>query len=545
MDTKSPSYDAIVIGAGFTGMYQLYMLRKMGLSVKGYDRAEDFGGNWYRNRYPGCRVDTESHVYCYAFSSDILQEWSWSEQYASQPEVLRYLNFAVDKMDIREHYQFNTLIISAKYSESKNLWFVQLGDGSTESCRFLFSAAGPLSIPQMPSYDGVDSFLGEAYHSYFWPHDEAGSSTGKNIDFTGKRVGVVGTGATGVQIITEVAKSAGELCVFQRSPNWCAPLGNGPIDTEMMDGIKENYGEIINFVKNTQSGFPHTFLDKSALEVSDEEREIILEKLYKEPGYGIWFGNFYDLFTDKEANILVSKFIEKKIRQRVNDQQIADKLIPKNHGFGTKRVPLESGYYEVFNQSNVDLIDIHEDPIVKITPNGIQTGSKNYELDIIIYATGFDAITGALDKIEIVGKNGDSLKEVWADGPSTYLGLQISGFPNFFTLVAAHNGAGFCNIPICGQMQVEWIDKMLRHMKQHSLEFVEPTAQAENDWTEEVYRLMEKTLLGQTDSWFMGVNSNVEGKNMRRALVYVGGSVRYRETCEAIERDGYKGFIMR
>jgi cyclohexanone monooxygenase len=313
----------------------------------------------------------------------------------------------------------------------------------------------------------------------------------------------------------------------------------------MMDGIKENYGEIIDFVKNTQSGFPHTFLDKSALEVSDEEREIILEKLYKEPGYGIWFGNFYDLFTNKEANILVSKFIEKKIRQRVNDQQIADKLIPKNHGFGTKRVPLESGYYEVFNQNNVHLIDIHEDPIVKILPNGIRTGSRDHELDIIIYATGFDGITGALDKIEIVGKNGDSLKEVWADGPSTYLGLQVSGFPNFFTLVAAHNGAGFCNIPICGQMQVEWIDKMLRHMKQHSLEFVEPSVQAENEWTEEVCRLMEKTLLGQTDSWFMGINSNVAGKNKRRALVYVGGSVRYRETCEAIERDGYKGFLMR
>ena len=312
-----------------------------------------------------------------------------------------------------------------------------------------------------------------------------------------------------------------------------------------MNDIKKNYDEILDFVKNTQSGFPYEFMDKSALEVTQEEREAILERLYGEPGYAIWFGNFYDLFTNKEANRLVSDFIEKKIRERVSDQQTATKLVPKNHGFGTKRVPLESGYYEVFNQKNVHLVDIRCDPIVKITPVGIQTESKEHELDIIIYATGFDAITGALDRIEIVGKNGTSLKGAWADGPSTYLGLQVSGFPNFFTLVAAHNGAGFCNIPICGQMQIEWIDRMLRHMKKRGYESVEPTIEAEDAWTEEVYRIMQKTLLGQTDSWWTGVNSNVKRKSKRRALVYVGGSVRYRETCEAIERDGYKGFIMR
>ena len=545
MNSESPSYDSIVIGAGFTGMYQVYKLKQIGLTVKGYDRAEDFGGNWYRNRYPGCRVDTESHVYCYAFSKDILQEWNWSERYSSQPEVLEYLNFAVDKMDIRGDYEFKALVVSAQYSEPGNRWIIRLSDGRTESCRFLFSATGPLSIPQMPSYDGIDSYLGEAYHSYFWPNDETGGTDGKKIDFRGKSVGVVGTGATGVQIITEVAKTARELFVFQRTPNWCAPLGNAPIGVEVMNDIKENYDEILDFVKNTQSGFPYEFMDKSALEVTQEEREAILERLYGEPGYAIWFGNFYDLFTNKEANRLVSDFIEKKIRERVSDQHTATKLVPKNHGFGTKRVPLESGYYEVFNQKNVHLVDINGDPIVKITPVGIQTDSKEHELDIIIYATGFDAITGALDRIEIVGKNGTSLKEAWADGPSTYLGLQVSGFPNFFTLVAAHNGAGFCNIPICGQMQIEWIDRMLRHMKKRCYESVEPAIEAEDAWTEEVYRIMQKTLLGQTDSWWTGVNSNVMHKSKRRALVYVGGSVRYRETCEAIERDGYKGFIMR
>lgn len=536
--------DAIVIGAGFTGMYQLYKLREMGFSVMGLDAALNVGGNWYYNRYPGCRVDTESHVYCYAFSEEILNEWSWSERYAAQPEVLRYLNFAADKMDIRKDYRFNTKVVSATYMEADNCWEVGLDDQSTIVCRFLFSATGPLSVPQMPAYDGLTSFMGESYHSYAWPRDPGGSTAGKEIDFNGKRVGVIGTGATGVQIITEVAKSAEELYVFQRTPNWCTPLRNEPIDPQRMAEIKDNYKDILEYVKNTRSGFPYEFLEQSALEVSDEKREEILEELYNQPGYGIWFGNFHDLFIDEKANALVSQFIEKKIRERVFDPETAEKLIPRNHGFGTKRVPLESGYYEVYNQENAYLVDIREDAIQEITTEGIRTGSREYELDVIIYATGFDAVTGALDNIEVTGKDGRTLKEAWSEGPSTFLGLQISGFPNFFTLVAAHNGASFCNIPICGQMQVEWVVDLLQHMRDHSFDYVEPTRKAEDDWTEEVYQLMDKTLLAKTDSWFVGINSNVANKSKRRALVYVGGSVRYVKTCKAIAEKDYEGFVM-
>lgn len=544
-DKQEQVFDAIVIGAGFTGMYQLYKLREMGLSVKGYDIAGDVGGTWYWNRYPGCRVDTQSHVYCYAFSKEILNEWNWSEQFAGQPEVLRYLQFAAEKMDVRKEYQFNTRVLKAVYNESSNVWKIELDDGSSAIAKYLISATGPLSVPQMPAYEGLDSFKGDSYHSYYWPRDPEGTTGGKKVDYRGKRVGVIGTGSTGVQIITEVAKTAGELVVFQRSPNWCTPLRNSPMDAGKMSEIKANYEKILAYCKSTRSAFPYQFNGKSALEVSAEERERILEEAYNTPGYAMWFGNFYDVFTDKEANALISDFVAKKIRQRIKDPKIAEKMIPKNHGFGTKRVPMDSGYYEVYNQDNVRLVDIRETPIEHITPKGVKTSNSEYELDVLIYATGFDAVTGALDRMEIVGKGGRTLKETWSEGPLTYLGVQIAGFPNFFTLVAAHNGASFCNIPLCSQMQVEWLDRMLRYMRERNLDYVEPTPEAEDKWTEEINKLIKKTLFGDVDSWFLGVNTNVQGKQQRRPLVYAGGSVRYQETCEAVAASGYEGFVLR
>ena len=539
------SYDAIVIGAGFTGMYQLYKLREMGLRVKGYDIAGDVGGTWYWNRYPGCRVDTESYVYCYTFSDAILKEWTWSEQFAGQPEVLRYLNFAADKMDIRHSYQFNTRVTKAAYDEGSNRWKIELDDGSSATTKYLISATGPLSAPQMPAYTGLDSFKGDSYHSYYWPRDPEGSTAGKKVDYRCKRVGVIGTGATGVQIITEVAKSAGELFVFQRTPNWCTPLRNSPLSASRTNEIKANYREILDYCKTTQTSFPYNFREQSALEVSPEEREQFFENLYNTPGYGIWFGNFHDIITNKKSNALISEFIAGKIRQRVKDPAIAEKLIPKNHGFGTKRVPMESGYFEVYNQPNVHLIDIREAPIREITPRGVKTADREFELDILIYATGFDAVTGALDRIEIKGKGGRTLKDTWAEGPLTYLGVQIVGFPNFFTLVAAHNGASFCNIPICGQLQVEWLNGMFDYMARKKLDCVEPTQEAEDKWTEEIHTLIHKTLFAEVDSWFLGVNRNVAGKDKRRVLVYAGGGVRYRETCNSIAAKDYEGFAFR
>jgi cation diffusion facilitator CzcD-associated flavoprotein CzcO len=538
-------YDAVIIGAGLTGMYQLYMLRKAGLSVRGFDAAGDVGGTWYWNRYPGCRVDTESYVYCYGFSDELLNEWSWSERFASQPEVLRYLNFAADKMDVRRDFQFNTRGTGAWYDQSRNTWTVELEGGDCVTTRYLISATGPLSAAQMPAYDGAESFRGESFHSYYWPRDPSGSTAGKTADFTGKRVAVIGTGATGVQIITEVAKSAGELVVFQRTPNWCIPLGNGPLATAEMNEIKGRYRDLLDFCKTTPTSFPYMPINMSALEVGKAERDALFETLYNTPGYGIWLGNYKDTWSSKAANGVVSEFVARKIRERVKDQAVAEKLIPKNHGFGTRRVPMESGYYEVYNQKNVRLVDIKDTPIARITGNGIATIARHYELDVIIYATGFDALTGALDRMDIRGRNGLTLQEAWAAGPQTYLGLQIAGFPNFFTLVAAQNGASFCNIAMCSQMQVEWVTEMIRHMQQNDFDHSEPSTAAQDGWTAEIKRLLAKTLLGEVDSWFVGVNTNVAGKSERRALVYTGGGPAYRAVCADVAAGSYEGFQLK
>jgi (2,2,3-trimethyl-5-oxocyclopent-3-enyl)acetyl-CoA 1,5-monooxygenase len=544
-NSKGAWYDAVIIGAGLTGIYQLFMLREAGLTVRGFDAAADVGGTWYWNRYPGCRVDTESYVYCYGFSDELLNEWSWSERFAAQPEVLRYLRFAAGKMDVRKDFQFNTRVTRACYDETRNVWNVELDDGSVVGTRYLISATGPLSAAQMPAYEGVDTFRGESFHSYYWPRDPAGSTAGKAVDFSGKRVAVIGTGATGVQIITEVAKSAGELFVFQRTPNWCIPLGNGPLDAAQMTDIKARYREILDFCRTTPTSFPYMPINRSVLETAKAERDTLFEQLYSAPGYGIWLGNYKDTWTSKPANCVVSEFVAGKIRERVKDQAVADKLIPKNHGFGTRRVPMESGYYEVYNQDNVHLVDIHQTPIERVTANGIATSAREYELDVIIYATGFDALTGALDRMDIRGKDGLTLQEAWADGPQTYLGLQIAGFPNFFTLVAAQNGASFCNIAMCSQMQVEWVAEMISHMQQRGFDYSEPSPAAQDGWTAEIKRLLAKTLLGEVDSWFVGVNTNVAGKSARRPLVYTGGGPAYRAACADVAAGGYEGFQLK
>lgn len=545
MSSSAPDFDAIVVGAGLTGMYQIYKLKQLGLRVQGFDVASDIGGTWYWNRYPGCRVDTQSYVYCYAFSDELLQEWSWSERFAGQPEVLRYLNFAADKMDVRDDFQFNTRIASAMYRASDNVWVVDREGKGPVTTRYLLSATGPLSAPQMPSYRGIDSFEGESFHSYYWPKDPKEATRGRNVDFSGKRVGVIGTGATGVQIITEVAKTAAQLVVFQRTPNWCIPLGNGPLAPSEMDTIKADYRQLLEFCGTTPTAFPYMPIRQSALNASAADRKAIYEQLYAEPGYGIWLGNYRDIWTSKEANHLVTEFVSAKIRERVRDQALAEKLIPKNHGFGTRRVPMDSGYYEVFNQSNVRLVDLKETPIECISPTGITTMGEHYELDVIIYATGFDAVTGALDRMHILGTDGRSLKETWSKGPTTFLGLQIVGFPNFFTLVAAHNGATFCNIPMCSQMQVEWVTEMIRYMQTNGLSYSEPTTAAQDGWTAEIHQQMAKTLMAEVDSWIVGVNSNVDGKTERIPMVYVGGAPKYRALCAEVALKGYDGFLLR
>ncbi len=528
-------YDAIIIGAGMSGMYQLHRLREFGMSVRVFEAGGDVGGTWYWNRYPGARFDSESWSYGYSFSPEVLKEWEWSENFAAQPETLGYLNYIADKFALRRDIQFDTRVLRASYDEAAAEWEVELSDGGRARARFLITALGPLSVPTMPSIDGVDSFRGESFHTGTWPHHP--------VSFEGKRVAVIGTGATGVQTIQEVAKTAAHLTVFQRRPNWCAPLLNSPIDAEGQRQIKARYPEIFAACRDSHGSFIHKADPRKALDLSPAEREAFWEKLYGEPGFGIWMGNFRDVLSNQEANDLLTDFIAKKIRARVKDPALAEKLIPKDHGFGTRRVPLETKYYEVYNQPNVTLVDLGETPIERITPTGIKTAAAELPFDMIIYATGFDAVIGGFNKLDIRGAGGRSLEEKWAEGPRTYLGLQVAGFPNMLTLVGPHNAATFCNIPRCIEQNVDWVTGLIGYMRQHNYTTVVPSSAAEDAWTAHVMETGERMLFTKVDSWFMGINSNIPGRQKRTFLLYAGGAPAYRERCDEVAAKGYEGFV--
>ena len=529
-------YDAVVIGAGVSGMYQLHRLRELGLSALVLEAGTGVGGTWYWNRYPGARFDSESYTYGYSWSTEVLAEWDWKERFSPQPENLRYLEFVADKFDLRRDMRFESRVASASYDAASTCWDVETEDGFRTRSQFLITAVGPLSMPVLPKIDGIDDFEGLSFHTSHWPKDD--------VDFADMRVAVIGTGATAVQLIPEVAKTVGHLAVFQRSPNWCAPLHNGPIGQAEMDDIKGRYDEIFAICNETFAGFAHEPDRRKALETSFEDRQELWEKLWAEHGFGIWMANFRDVLVNAEANALLSVFVAGKIRERVNDPALAEKLVPTNHGFGTRRVPMETNYYEVYNQANVELVDLSATPIEAITARGIRTTDQERAFDLIIYATGFDAVTGALDRIDIRGKDDVKLKDVWAKGPRTHLGLQISGFPNLFTLVGPTNGSTFCNMPRCIEQNVDWVTELLHHLRAGGYQRVEPTEEAMDGWIEHVITSGERMLFTKVDSWFMGVNSNLEGRQERRHLLYAGGFPTYREKAEEIVASGYEGFVL-
>jgi len=535
-----PDYDALVIGGGITGIYQVHLLARAGMSVLGVEAAEDVGGTWFWNRYPGCRLDTESYAYGYFALNGIIPDWTWSETFAGQPEMLRYVNTAADAMDVRKHYRFKTKVDAAHFQEAGGFWKVTLSDSEVVTCRFLISATGPLSATLMPDIPGIETFEGESFHSSRWPVD--GDGKPMRTDFTGKRVGVIGTGATGVQIIPIAAETADELYVFQRNPNWCTPLGNSPLSGEEMELIRVRFPAILDYVKTTDTAFPYHRDRRKGSEVPAEERQAFFEGLYNQPGYGIWLSGFRDLLLSKESNKYLADFVADKIRQRVHDPQVAETLIPTNHAFGAKRVPMETDYYETYNRPNVHLVDVKASPIERITPTGIETADGSYGLDVIVYATGFDGVTGSLDRIDIRGRNGASLKEAWAEGPSTYLGLQARGFPNFFTLVGPHNGSAFCNIGVCGALQAEWVTNMIAYMDQRGLVLSEPEKAAEDAWTESIYSEFARTLMADTNAWWVKTSVRPDGTVVRRSLVYVGGGPEYRKRCAQVAYAGYQGF---
>ena len=519
--------DAIIIGAGVTGLYQLYCLRQLGMSVRVFEDGDGVGGTWYWNRYPGARFDSESYSYGYSFSKELLQEWDWKELYSGQPENERYLNYVADKFDLRPDIRFNSRVVSCTFEEDRNTWLVEMQDGHQARAPFLITAVGLLSAFYLPDFEGLNTFQGAWCHTGRWPRE--------GMDLAGKRVGVVGTGATAVQLITEIAKEVGHLTVFQRTPNFCAPLRNGPITDEMQQEIKANYAEIFRQCSITPGSFVHQFDPRSALDVAPEERLEQYERLWQEPGFAKWLSNYYDVMLPGEANEDYAEFFRDKIRERVHDPEVAEMLVPKDHMFGSKRLPCESGYYEVYNQDNVLLVDVKKAPIQRITPTGLQTADAEYELDVIIFATGYDAVTGSLNRIDIRGMGGETLKDKFANGPRTYMGIQSAGFPNMFTINAASVG----NFVRAAEPLVEWVTECIRYVRANEYVRISPTMEAEDEWVNHVNEAGSKILRTQANSWFVG--ANIPGK--ARALLTSPDTAPVMRAKRAdVATKGYEGF---
>ncbi|KAJ5690691.1 hypothetical protein N7462_005083 [Penicillium macrosclerotiorum] len=517
-------YDVLIIGAGLSGIYSLYRMHQLGLRTKVLEAGGGVGGTWYWNRYPGARFDSESYSYNFSFSQELLNEWNWSEHFASQPETLRYCEFVCDKFDLRRDMQFDTRVTSAHFQDDTNSWRVTDNCGRQYTSRFLVTCIGILNNYTMPNIPGVANFRGEACHTARWPREP--------VDFTNKRVAVIGTGATGIQTIQEIAKKVGHLTVFQRTPNWSLPLRNGPISAEEMEEIRSQYPEIFRKCSETWSCFMHVSDTRNTLEVSPEEREQFWEELYEKRGFAKWLGNFGNINTNKEANDLFSDFVANKIRQRVHDPVTAEILIPKCHGFGTKRVPLESGYFEAYNQPNVRLVDVKANPIESITETGIRTRDESFDFDIIIYATGFDAVTGSFTAIDFRGTGGVKLSDRWADGPRTFLGLFVESFPNMMMVMGPHQMFG--NIPRSVEYAVGWVSRFIEYCRDNGITFAETTRQNVLDWTEHVHNCAEGLLANDVDSWMTGVNKNLAHKQKRIIARYQGPAPGYRKLAEGV-----------
>ena len=526
-------YQAIVIGAGVAGIYQIKRLADLGVRATVLDGNPDLGGTWYNNRYPGARFDSESYTYSYSFSKEVLDEWHWTEKFSPQPETLQYLNFVTDKFQLRQYMQFNCWVEAMVFDKDANFWTVKLADGRQLTTRFIVTGVGVLSTPTLPKLEGLESFKGVSFHAANWPHEP--------LDLTGKRVAVVGTGATAIQLIPEVAKVAKKLTVFQRRANWAAPLNNGPISEADMEEIRQRYDEIFEVCARSPGGFEHEPDRRGFYEVSPEQRKELWDRLYDEPGFGIWLQNFMEIFVDEKANAEFSGYIADRIRARVDDPVLAEILIPKDHGFGIQRVPLETGYYETYNRDNVELVDAAATPIVRVTPTGIETTDESRDFDVIVYATGFDAFTGAFDQIDIQGVDGARLRDKWAEGPVTFLGATVGGFPNFLMLVGPQTAAS--NFPRGAELSVDWVTPLLEYMWSHGYQRFDVDEAAEAQWCQHVKDLYQGMLLRKARSWFTGYNSNLEGHeygNMRYNI-YNGGGPKYASMLSEMADKDYQG----
>ncbi|KBZ61857.1 flavin-containing monooxygenase [Mycobacterium colombiense] len=529
-DRGRHSLDVVVVGAGFAGLYALHKLRSQGLSVRVLEAAPEVGGTWYYNRYPGARCDVESVDYCYSFSDELQQEWNWTERYATQAEILEYLNWVADKLDLRRDIALNTRVVSAALDEARLRWTVTTDGGQRLSARFCLMATGPLSSALTPDFAGLDTFGGEIYHTAHWPHEP--------VDFTGKRVAVIGTGSSGIQSIPIIAERAAQLCVFQRSPNFSVPAGNRPLSAEELADIKASYAHRRALSWRSGGGSPHITAPKPTMQFTPEERRAAFEKRWQLGGV-LFSKTFPDQMADLEANEEARRFYEEKVRAVIDDPAIADLLIPNDHPIGTKRICTDSNYFQTFNRPNVSLVSLRETPIESVDATGINTSEAHYEVDMIVLATGFDAMTGALSKIDIVGRRGAVLRQDWAHGPRTYLGLSTDGFPNLFLISGPGAPAVLANMVLHAEAQVNWIADAIAFLDEHGYAAMEATVDSVDGWGAECARRAEATLFTKANSWYMG--ANVPGKP-RGFMLFTGGFATYNDICAEVADAGYRGF---
>jgi cation diffusion facilitator CzcD-associated flavoprotein CzcO/acetyl esterase/lipase len=529
----APDVDVVVGGAGFAGLYLLHRLRELGFSAKVMEAADDVGGTWYWNRYPGARCDIQSIDYSYSFDPELETEWQWSERYATQPEILRYLQHVADKHDLRRDIGFSTRIEAAVWDNDKTWWAIRTGQGDEITCRHLVMATGCLSMPKTPDIAGHDRFPGEVYFTSSWPHED--------VDFTGKRVAVIGTGSSGVQTIPLIAKQAAELTVFQRTPCYCIPAHNGPVPRHWLTELERDRGAYREAARQSLFGVPIEPMPVGALQVSDEERQAHYEGIWEAGELLGIAGAYADIITNPKSNETLCEFVRNKIRSIVNDPETAETLCPKDFHIGTKRPCLDTNYYETYNLPHVRLVDLRKHPIETITETGIDTTNESLAFDAIVFATGFDAMTGALVGVDITGSNGVTLRDKWAHGPETYLGLMTAGFPNFFTVTGPGSPSVLSNMTVSIEQHVEWISNSLNDLRSKGIEYIEPTKTAESGWVQHVNDCGDITLLPGTNSWYTG--ANVPGKP-RVFLPYIGGVGPYRKTCDEVVERGYYGFVL-
>jgi len=524
--------DAVVVGAGFAGLYMLHRLRGLGFSARVFEAGDGVGGTWYWNRYPGARCDVESMDYSYSFSDELQQEWTWSERYAAQPEILRYINHVADRFDLRRDIQLSTRVTSATFDEATGRWTVETDRGDRVWARFCVMATGCLSTTQVPRIPGLEAFRGPRYHTGHWPHE--------GVDFTGRRVGVIGTGSSAIQSIPIIAEQATHLFVFQRTPNFSIPAHNAPLDREFERRVKAGYAEFRRQARESRVGFVVERSDDSALAVTADERRREYEKRWRRGGLG-FTATFADLLINPKANETAAEFCREKIREVVRDPAVAEVLVPQDYPVGTKRMCVDTRYYETFNRPNVTLVDIRRSPIETITPDGLRTRDGAYAFDSLVLATGFDAMTGALLAVDIRGRAGLTLREAWAEGPRTYLGLAIAGFPNLFMITGPGSPSVLSNMIVSIEQHVDWIADCLAYLRARGHATIEATAPAQEGWVSHVNEVGHATLYPRANSWYMG--ANVPGKP-RVFMPYIGGVGAYRQICDGVTAKGYQGFAV-